>query len=160
MSEKRVLVVYFSRSGNTHRVAEALATKLQAEIEEVTEPNDRSALTGYFGAILDVLFKRPAAILPARHDPATFDLVVIGTPVWASSVSTPIRAYLAAFKDRLPAVGFFLTLGGSGAKRTFAQMQALSGKPPLATCALTEREVKAGTIDARLSEFAGKLKAG
>ena len=46
MSEKRVLVVYFSRSGNTHRVAEALAAKLQAEIEEVTEPQDRSALTG------------------------------------------------------------------------------------------------------------------
>eukprot|EP01037_Dinobryon_pediforme_P020504 gene20504-21146_t len=160
MSDKRVLVVYFSRTGNTHRIAEALAGKLNAEIDEVTETRDRSALGGYVGAIIDVLFKRPADILPARHDPANFDLVVIGTPVWASSVSMPIRAYLAAFKDRLPAIGFFLTLGGSGAKSTFAQMQALAGKPPLATCALTERDVKAGTFDARLSDFARALQAG
>jgi hypothetical protein len=81
-------------------------------------------------------------------------LVVIGTPVWAWSVSSPVRAYLTANKDRLPEVAFFCTLGGKGSETAFAQMQSIVGKPPRATCAITGREV----YGPQLATFAAALR--
>jgi hypothetical protein len=83
---------------------------------------------------------------------------VIGTPVWAWSVSSPVRAYLAANKDRLPDVAFFCTLGGNGSDTAFAQMQEIVGKPPRATCAITAREVASGREGQQLAAFAGALR--
>jgi hypothetical protein len=83
---------------------------------------------------------------------------VIGTPVWAWSVSSPVRAYLTANKDRLPAVAFFCTLGGAGSETAFAQMQDIVGKAPRATCAITARDIAAGGEGAQVSAFARALR--
>jgi hypothetical protein len=85
-------------------------------------------------------------------------LVVIGTPVWAWSVSSPVRAYLSANKQRLPEVAFFCTMGGRGSATAFAQMQEIAGKAPLATCALTAGETAPGRRNSRLSAFVEALK--
>lgn len=95
---------------------------------------------------------RPAQIAPTSRDPSSYDLVVIGTPVWAWSVSSPIRAYLMQHANKLPQVAFFCTMGGRGDKGTFVQMQALAGKIPRAQAAFTTQEV----VEAR---FAPKLAA-
>jgi hypothetical protein len=84
--------------------------------------------------------------------------VVIGTPVWAWSVSSPVRAYLTANKGRLPAVAFFCTLGGKGSETAFGQMQEIVGKPPRATCAITARDVASGGEGALIAKFAGELQ--
>jgi len=72
-------------------------------------------------------------------DPSIYDLIIVGTPVWAWSVSSPVRAYLLANKPRLPSVAFFCTLGGAGADRAFGQMQELAGKRPIGCLSLTAR---------------------
>ena len=85
--------------------------------------------------------KRPSTILPKKHDVSSYDLVVIGTPVWAWSLSSPVRAYLMATASQLPKVAFFCTLGARGSESAFAQMTAIVGKKPRAVCAITQREV-------------------
>jgi hypothetical protein len=53
-------------------------------------------------------------------------------------------------RRRLPQVAFFCTMGGSGAQRVFDAMAAVSGKQPLATLALTDRDIdkrRHGRID-------------
>jgi hypothetical protein len=115
-------------------------------------------LLGYWRSVFEARRKRLPDILPARNDPSSFDLVVIGTPVWAWSVSSPVRAYLTANKDRLPAVAFFCTLGGAGSETAFAQMQDIVGKPRRATCAITARDVASGGEGAQLASFAAALR--
>ena len=52
MSKARVLVVYYSRSGVTARVAKALATRLDADVEEVVDRSDRSGPFGFVRSII------------------------------------------------------------------------------------------------------------
>ena len=154
MPAPKILVVYYSRSGRTRRVAKALAGRLNSSFEEIVETRGRDGFLGYLRSIIEARRKQSADIAPARNDPSTFDLVVIGTPVWAWSVSSPVRAYLAANKNRLPEVAFFCTLGGKGSETAFAQMQSIVGKPPRATCAITGREA----YGPKLATFAEALR--
>ncbi|MGD0636237.1 MAG: hypothetical protein ABSA13_18835 [Beijerinckiaceae bacterium] len=158
MQKPRILVVYYSRSGTTRRIAEALSAALDSRIEEVLETHDRAGILGYWRSLVEARIKRTAGILPAKNDPSAFDLVVIGTPVWAWSVSSPVRAYLSANKQRLPDVAFFCTMGGLGSAMAFAQMQEIAGKAPVATCALAAKETAPGRRDSLLSAFVAALR--
>jgi len=87
-----------------------------------------------------------------------YDLVVIGTPVWAWSVSPPVRSYLAANKGRLPDVAFFCTMGSRGGERAFEEMQAIAGKAPRAGCAVTAREAASEAYRTHIAQFMEQLK--
>src|ERR1019366_3962261 len=158
MSAPKILVVFFSRSGTTRRIATTLSATLGGSVEEIVEGRGREGFLGYWRSIIEARGKHFPNILPAKNDPSSFDLVAIGTPVWAWSVSSPVRSYLTANKDRLPAVAFFCTLGGKGSETAFAQMQSIVGKPPCATCAITAREVASGADGLQLANFAGALR--
>ncbi len=158
MPAPKILVIFYSRSGTTRRVALDLAAALGGRVEEIVEHRSRDGLLGYWRSVVEARRKLSADIKPAKNDPKSFDLVVIGTPVWAWSVSSPVRAYLTANKDRLPAVAFFCTLGGAGSETAFAQMQDIVGKSPRATCAITAGDVAAGNQETQLAKFASALR--
>ncbi|SAL85952.1 flavodoxin [Caballeronia terrestris] len=95
----RVLIVYFSRTGATRRVAAALATTLHADVEEIIDRSDRSGTLGTLRCVLDSVMGRSASIEPMRHDLSAHHMVVIGTPVWAGRVSAPVRAGARVARD-------------------------------------------------------------
>ena len=155
----KILVIYYSRTGATRRLAEAIANALQADIEPIIDRENRSGIFGYLRSVAQSLQKRDALIEPMKTDPASYDLVVIGTPVWAWSVSSPVRAYLAAYRGHLPDVAFFCTMGGRGSEHAFKEMQVIAGKAPRANCALTAREVASETYGAHIAQFLEQLEA-
>jgi len=158
MGASKTLVVFYSRSGTTRRIAEALSATLKCDLEEITEPKPRTGFLGYVWSLLEASRMRPSTILPKKHDVSSYDLVVIGTPVWAWSLSSPVRAYLMATASHLPKVAFFCTLGARGSESAFAQMTTIVGKKPRAVCAITQREVLSGSYSDRLSAFEKALK--
>ncbi len=158
MAAAKILVVFYSRSGTTRRIAEALSKALECDLEEITEPRPRTGSLGYFRSLLEASRKRPSTILPKKHEVTSYDLVVIGTPVWAWSPSSPVRAYLMATANKLPEVAFFCTLGGSGSESAFAQMTSIVGKKPRATCAITQQDVLSGNYSGRVSTFGKALR--
>lgn len=158
MPAPKILVVFYSRTGTTRRVATALAATLGGSIEEIAEARGRGGFLGYLRSVIEARRGKLPDIMPARNDPSSFDLVVIGTPVWAWSLSSPVRAYLTANRDRLPAVAFFCTLGGKGSETAFAQMQGIAGKSPRATCAILARDVASGREGTQLAKFAAELR--
>ncbi|BAO92342.1 flavodoxin family protein [Caballeronia cordobensis] len=133
----KVLVVCYSRGGTTHAAATELAVRLHADFEAITEPVDRSGAAGCVRAMLDTLFARDVALNPLQRDVAAYEIVVIGTPVWAGRVSAPVRAWLAANRRRLPHVAFLCTQHMRGDAGAFREMAQLAGKQPVARCALT-----------------------
>ncbi len=92
-------------------------------------------------------------------DPKDYDLVVVGTPIWNASVSSPVRTYLAANHGRIPRVAFFCTHGGSGSARVLRQMSEICAQPPVATLVLRTDEVRRGAIAAQVRAFASALTA-
>ncbi|MFN0217843.1 MAG: flavodoxin family protein [Hyphomicrobium sp.] len=153
MVGSKILVVFYSRSGTTRKIAQALAKAMRCDLEEISEPKSRAGFFGYTRSLLEALLRRPAVIAAKKRDVAAYDLVIVGTPVWGSSLSSPARAYLMATAPQLPDVAFFCCFGGSGSESTFAQMTAVTGKKPRACCAITQGEVQAGTFGGPLATF-------
>jgi flavodoxin len=151
----RTLIVYHSRTGHTRHVAQALARRLHADLDEIRIVQPLSGAAGYTMCAIEALAGLTPALRPAHRDPSAYELVVIGTPVWFWNLSSPVRSWLAAhpLKQR---VAYFCTMGGSGSGRVFAAMAQLTGRAPVATLALSERELLRPFED-RLAAFAQRL---
>ena len=157
MAAQRTLIAFYSGSGTTRKIAEALAAQLKCDVEEIIASKPHAGFPGVLRSLIEAMRHRPAQIAPAKRVPSAYDLVIIGTPVWAWSVSSPIRAYLMQHANTLPQVAFFCAMGGSGDQGTFAQMQALAGKAPRAKAAFTTAEVVGGRFAPRLAAFVQAL---
>ena len=53
----KVLVVYYSRTGNTRFVAEAIAQSLEADIEEIKDGKNRMGVFGFLRRGYEAIFK-------------------------------------------------------------------------------------------------------
>ncbi|WP_230947396.1 flavodoxin family protein [Burkholderia territorii] len=150
----KVLVVFYSRTGTTRRAASALAEMLDADVEEIAVARDRAGPFGYLRSLVEAINQKPAEIVATQRDPAAYDLVVIGSPVWAGCVSSPVRAYLVANQRRLPRLAFFCSFAQRGADSALTQMRTLARKSPLAECRVTPRETLHGDASPILAAFA------
>ena len=154
---RKILIVYHSRTGNTRRVAQALARQLDADLDEIKIVQPLDGIAGYAMCAIEAIAGLAPALRPMLRNPAGYDLVVVGTPVWFWSLSSPVRSWLEKhpLKRR---VAFFCTMGGSGAGRVFATMAGLAGHEPVATLALPEQDLDA-PFERKLIGFAGRLLA-
>ena len=80
----KVLVLYYSQTSNTKAVATEIATKLNADIEEIVAVNPYD---GDFQATIDrCIVEREQGtvteIKPLEADIANYDVIFIGYPVW------------------------------------------------------------------------------
>ena len=153
----RALVVFYSLTGTTRRVAQALAAQLGAELEEIRCPKYRSGFFGFWLAGYASWRSKIPEIGPPEHEPSDYDLVVVGGPVWGWNACTPVRAYLMREAARLPAVAFLVTVGGVGFERALATMEALADRKPAATLVLRTEDFKRGRDQAVITDFAATL---
>lgn len=160
MDRANVLVVFYSRTGHTRKVAEAVAKALHADLEELHDRVDRRGVLGYLRSGAEALFGVSTELAPPRRDPRDYDLVVVGSPVWNMSLSTPVRTWLWLERPRLPRVAFFLTLGGVGEARVLGQMKAVAAKAPVATLVVREGELARGALRRAVAAYAEALGAG
>ena len=154
------LVVYYSRTGHTRQLAEAIAAASGFDIEPVIDMRPRAGLVGYLRSAFEAATARLTPIGATRRDPRDYDVVVVGTPIWYASVSSPIRTWLEQHRAGLPAVASFVTCGGRGAARTLAQMRAVAGVDPLATLVLPERDLRVERIASGVQQFLAEIDAG
>jgi flavodoxin len=155
----KTLIVYHSRTGNTRRIARQLADRLGADLDEIRIVQPMDGVLGYAACAIEAMAGLAPALRPMRHRPANYDLVVVGTPVWFWNLSSPVRSWLESFGSRGKRFAFFCTMGGSGASRVFEAMKQLTGREPLATLALTDREVDAAS-HAKVDAFVQELRWG
>lgn len=133
---KHCLVVYYSRTGRTANAAIAIANGCHADLEQIYYANGNDYLPSVPRALWQALSGRRPAIAAPRHDPAEYELVVLGTPVWAGRMAPPLRSYIAAQRAGLRRVAAFCTQGGNGGPDVLAAIAALSGQPLLASLTL------------------------
>jgi flavodoxin len=148
----RILVAYFSLTGTTEKVGRAIARALDADVEPIVDHTHRRGVVGYLRSAYQATFAHLAPIVPATRDPWTYDLVVVGTPIWNQALSSPARSYLE--RHEFHRIAFFCTCGGSGGSRVFTQMREAAGCDPVATLALREHDDVASAV----ARFAAQLR--
>jgi len=126
----KTLIVFYSRKGRTRAAAAALATELGADLEEIRERRARKGFLGFIRSGFEASTRRIVPILPLTKRLADYERVIIGTPVWAGSISSPVRSFLVAHAEELPEVGYLLTHGDrkNPYVRVMDEMDALVGK--------------------------------
>lgn len=144
MKNQKDLVVFFSRSGRTRKLAEDLAGAFGADLDEIRESRSRAGVLGFLRSGYEAVKKVEPVVMPPVHDPRDYRRVFIGGPVWAGHPCSPVRAYLARHRRELPDVAFFCTYGGHGADTALAEMAALLGRKAAATLAVLDREIDGG----------------
>ena len=153
----KALLVFYSRTGTTKHVARVIHHFLKCDVEEVVDKKNRAGVLGYLRGGRDALRKRPTKINAPVKDASKYDVVIVGTPVWAYKMTPAIRTYLFHNKDDFQNVAFFCTMGGSGASSTFKEMWKWCEKKPLAVMALKTKEVLSGDISGKVKDFLARL---
>ena len=80
-----ILCVYYSRTGTTEKLMQEIAQELKCEIFKLDDGIDRSGLRGWLRSGLQAMARRLPAVKPLETNLplSIYDLVIIGTPVWA-----------------------------------------------------------------------------
>lgn len=150
----RILVACHSRTGYTRSIGERLARRLGADFMTIDFLRPRVGTWGYLRCAWDAWRDVEADMAAPARNPRDYDLLVLGTPVWAGHASSPARTFARRFGIDAERVALFCTMGGSGAARALAELQQDLHHTPLATLAMTDREIDTGLVDYQIASFA------
>lgn len=154
---KQILIVYFSLGGHTRELAEEIRAATGADIEEIAEVHPRCGVRGMLRALWDASWRRKTRIHPPRHDPAGYDLLVLGGPIWARHLAAPVRSFAEQHCKRTSHVAFFCTEGGSGADVAFADLERLGGKHAIATLVVDAKHLNPADHRSDLGRFVASV---
>ena len=114
----KVLVVYYSLTGNTKMIAEAIAESIDSEILELKPVKELKAESGskYFWGGYQATMKIKPKLKPIEINPLDYDLIILGTPVWAWTYSPPIHSFLSKFDLAGKNVALWTCSQGDGIK--------------------------------------------
>ena len=135
----KALIVYYSRTGTTRKIAEAIKNSLDGDIDEIQDAESRSGIFGWLKAGRDAGSKSLTRIENVDYNPSDYDVVVIGSPTWNGTVSTPIRTYITEYKDKLQDIALFSS-GYSREPDAFEEMDMLLGGKSIATLHLHKKQ--------------------
>lgn len=90
------IIVYYSYSGNTKKVAHALAEYLKDKGEaELISLQALDESNSFFGQGNRAFRRIKARIEPTKFDLSVYDLICLGSPVWAFGPAPAMNTYLA-----------------------------------------------------------------
>ena len=138
----KVLIVYYSRSGKTRNIAEVIAEKLGAELEEIADHRNRKGLLGFFASGNEAHLKRVIPIERLKNEPAKYDLIIVGTPIWAGNLSTPIRSFLMEHRGQITKLAFYTICLGSDPQNIILEVEEIIGQKPIGLMNITYRDIK------------------
>jgi len=110
------LVVYYTRTGNARFVAETIAAEIGSDVEEVIDMKKRSGILGYLGGGRDARQGKETQITPSKKSPADYELIIVGTPIWAARPTPAITTYLKKNDLSGKKIAIFFTQAGKKPK--------------------------------------------
>ena len=133
--------------------------ELDANLEVIDDKTKRKGILGFLRSGYESVRKKVPAIVEPKHNPKDFDLVIIGTPIWAGGMSSPIRAYLLRFRGHFRQMAFFATSAGDGHEKILGEMAELAAAKPLATIDITSGQARRGNEAEASKEFLEIIKS-
>lgn len=152
-----ILVVCYSYSGTTLRLAQLLASRRGWPLAEIKDADSRS---GSLRCVMDSLLRRQPHITYDGPDPANFRTVVLMAPIWMYRLASPMRTFVHVHKGDLKRVAVVCTEGAAGAANAFTEIAHVLGHAPVATAAFLQREIADGSCTGRLLDFGEALQPG
>lgn len=125
----KALVVFYSFEGNTKLIAENIAKIVNADILELKPKKEikSKGFMKYFWGGKAAIMKTKPELFPIEKNPQNYDILFIGTPVWAFTYAPPLNTFFSTSPVSNKKIVLFCCHGG-GKGRIFDKMKkALKG---------------------------------
>ena len=122
----KTAIIYYSYEGNCALVSKIIKEALNADIFEIKTVNEkkRTGFGMYFWGGAQVVWRIKPALKPLSVDLNAYDLIILGTPVWAASPAPAIISFLHRNKITGKKLALFCCHGG-GMGKTLGKLKAL-----------------------------------
>lgn len=120
----KTCIIYHSYSGVTRGIAEKINTACGGDLVEVKPKDNYSTLSAYSVGCIRARKEACDPISPDTIDVSSYDLIVIGTPVWAWKATPVINGAIAALKGCEGKKAVIFATCGSSAKETHPIMKS------------------------------------
>jgi len=125
----KTLVVYYSKTGNTKKAAEAVINELG--------DCDVSMLT----------FDEKANTIGGAVDPSEYGRVILLSPIWAFALSTPMKLYLNKYGKAIQSYSLIVTYSLFGLRGCVNNCVRAIGKQPLKAISIKGKCIQAENFD-------------
>ena len=156
-------IVYYSLEGNTEYAARAIAAELGADTLRINPK--KSYPSGGFRKFLwggkSAVMAEAPELEPYEFDSAKYDRIVFGFPVWAGTVTPPIRTFVQENDLREKRVAAFACQSGNGAQKAFAALRKCLGRDALEDelVLIDPKDKPSAENEERLRAFCERLNA-
>jgi hypothetical protein len=100
-ANSKTLVIYFSRLNYTKRIAYKTADENAAQIAELKTKEMTSGTLGFWWCGRFAMHRWGMETLPLGVDLASFDKIILVTPIWVFKMCSPMRDFVIKNKDML-----------------------------------------------------------
>ena len=127
MSDKKILIAYYSHSGNTKEAAEKIQSLTGGDLFEIKPANEYPK--DYNAVVNQAKQEKADDVRPelvSLGNVKAYDILFIGTPVWWYTMASPEKTFLSANNLSRTIVAPFCTHGGGGASSTYTDIKNLA----------------------------------
>ncbi len=149
----KTLVTYYSRTGQTSRIAKEIAKRCDAHLDPIHPQQRGGPLLASWRYTWQALTKAAPPIHRPGRNPANYDLVVIGVPISRAGLAPPVRTYVRDYAGRIQQIAFFCAEGDGVDASGFAELSRLCGKKPVATFTVARKSQPSITSRKKLNDF-------
>ena len=140
-NNSKILIVYYSLDGSTRLIANEIAEELKADILELKPIHDvpASGFMKYFWGGKQVMQKQKPDLAPYDKKAEDYDIIFMGTPVWASSYAPAFETFFLNTKLEGKKIALFCCQGGQPGKTFINMEQKLAGNDIISKIDFTTR---------------------
>jgi flavodoxin len=117
----KILIAYYSKTGKTKEIAQRIAYGLEegneVKLRRIKMKNEKNLLGTYLLDAKKAIREEKPEIEVAGYDHKGYDLILLGTPVWANNPAPAINTYVDKCDFAGKDVIFFVTMGMTGGER-------------------------------------------
>ena len=156
--KSKVLVLYYSQTSNTKTVAQEIANKLGADIEEIVAVNPYNG--DFQATIARCQQEREQGVTPeiepVKADLAQYDVIFLGYPIWFGTYAPPMAAFLNQADLSGKKIVPFCTFGSGGLDSSVKDLTKAQPKAEI-IAGYGVRAARMAAVPAEVDQF---LKAG
>ncbi|MCL2484523.1 MAG: flavodoxin [Endomicrobia bacterium] len=124
---KKILIAYYSHSGNTAKIAKQIQKYTGGDLFEIKTidayPAKYNDLTSQAKKEISEGFKPTLASKVINFE--KYDIIFVGSPNWWSTIAPPVASFLSEYDFSGKTIIPFCTHGGGGIARCFDDMKKL-----------------------------------
>lgn len=104
---KDVLIVYYTRTGNSRKLAEEISIKLHGVKDQIISEVKYKGISGFIKGGFRTIRKKEDDI-KYEENPEDYKVVVVISPIWASSIPPAVRRYIKTNIDKMKYYAFII----------------------------------------------------